>query len=241
MQGWEEILFENRNKKYGAYMLRKKSGKYLALGLLFSLLFIFLTSVTLFVILNSDLFFTEKLPKTISIEAMQMADLQDFKFPEPPPKAEEKANADLSKIEIVDSTVEVKKKSDTLKNTAHQADTTKKGSETEDTGIGANLKGDSLYIRVDKMPEFVGGKEALSRFLIKNLAETAHKSKVRLRVIAQFTVAKTGDVREIVIVAGGNPDINRDIIKVIGMLPRWEPAQQSGHPVSFRFNLPINL
>ncbi|HEY4789071.1 MAG TPA: hypothetical protein VIH57_23645 [Bacteroidales bacterium] len=109
MTGWENILFENRNKKYGAFELRKKSTKYLATGLVLSLLLIFVSSAALFIIFNSELFFPQKLPKTISIEAMQMADLDDFRFPDPPPPSP-KTSQDLSKALLVDSTFEEKKR-----------------------------------------------------------------------------------------------------------------------------------
>lgn len=241
MAGLEDILFENRNKKYGAYILRKKSLKYKLLGLLFSILFIFLISTTLFVIFNSDLFFTEKVPATINIEAIQMTDLQDFKFPEPPPKSQENASPDLSKIDIVDSTFEEKKKVKTSQKTTLNTDTTtKKGVETPDDGQGSN-KGDTIYYRVDKIAEFVGGEPERIRFLVKNLAETARKAKTRMRIIVQLTITKTGDVRDIVIVAGGNPEVNKEVVRAIALFPKWVPAQQGGRPVTCRFNLPINL
>jgi protein TonB len=242
MAGWEEILFENRNKKYGAFVLRKKSLKYKALGLLFSIVLIFFISAGLFVIFNSDLFFTEKIPANINIEAIQMTDLQDFKFPEPPAKSQEAANPDLNKIDIVDTTFEEKKKTVTPKTTASNADTiTKKGVETPDDGLGSNLKGDTVYYRVDKLAEFVGGEPERIKFLVKNLTETARRTKTRMRIIAQLTITKTGDVKDIVIVAGGNPEINNEIVRVIASFPKWIPAQQGGRPVTCRFNLPINL
>ena len=242
MTGWENIVFENRNKKYGAYELRKKSTKYLVTGLVLSLLFIFLFSAVLFVILNSDLFFTPKLPKGISIEAMQMADLQDFRFPEPPSASQNKTNPDLSKVLIVDSVFKEKNTLDTQNKAVTSADTAnKKGSDNAEEGKGSGLSGDSLYVHVDKLPVFAGGNEALTKFLVKNLSETARKSKVRLKVVVQFTVYKTGEVREVTVISGNDPEVNKDVIRVINMLPRWEPAEQNGHPVSFRFNLPINL
>lgn len=241
MTGLEEILFENRNKSYGAYQLRKKANKYLVIGFLLSFSIILLTSVTLFVILNSDLFFPQKFSENINIEAMQMADLQDFRFPEPP-KAQEKSNAELTKPEIVDSTLEEKHKLQPSKEaTASKDSINKKGADSDIDGKGVSLNGDSLFVRVDKMPAFVGGQSELIRFLRKNLAETSKKCKARQRIVVQFTVSKTGDVRDVQLISGFTPDVNNDVVKVIYMMPRWQPAMQSGHPVSFRFNLPINL
>jgi protein TonB len=241
MSGLEEILFENRNKSYGAYQLRKKANKYLVVGFLLSFFIIVLTVVTLFVILNSDLFFPQKYPETISIGAMQLADLQDFRFPEPP-KAKKKAGTDLTKPIVVDSTAEQKRKPEPTKTAATSKDSiNKKGVDSNIDGKGASLHGDSLFVRVDKMPVFNGGVTELVKFLRKNLAETSKKCKIRQRIIVQFTVSKAGDVREVLVISGINPEINKEVVKVIYMLPRWEPAMQSGHPVSFRFNLPINL
>ena len=62
MSGLEEIIFEHRNKKYGAYDLRKKANKYAVWGLIIGILFITLTSVGLFLVFNSELFFPEHYP-----------------------------------------------------------------------------------------------------------------------------------------------------------------------------------
>lgn len=241
MTGLEEILFENRNKNYGAYLLRKKANKYLMAGLLLSLGIIFLTSITLFVVLNSDLFFPETYSENINIESFQLSDLQDFKFPEPP-KAQEKAVTDFEKPEIVDTVLEAKKKVEATKVPTASADTlNKKGADTDVDGKGANLGGDSLAVKVDKMPLYIGGTPELIKFLRRNLAETSRKCKARQKVVVQFTVYKTGYVKDAAIVFGINPDIDKEVLKVISMFPKWEPALQNGHPVSFRFNLPINL
>ena len=241
MSGLEEILFENRNKKYGAYQLRKKANKYRTIGFLVSLGIMVITSVALFIILNADLFFPEKYSTNISIESMQMADLHDFLYPEPP-KALEKAANDLDKPLEVDSTQEEKKKAEaTNKNATANDSITKKGLDTPEDGVGASLHGDSLYLIVEKRAEYIGGKAELNKFLIKNLAEISRRNKVRMNVIVQFTVTKFGTVRDVAIVSGGNPDVNKDIIRVISMLNSWIPAQQSGHRVSYRISYLINL
>jgi periplasmic protein TonB len=242
MTGWEELIFENRNKKYGAYELRKKSTRYLVTGLVLSLLFIFISSISLFIYINSDLFFGDKMPTTISIEALQEADLQDFQFPEPPAPVKQKDIDDQSKPILIDSLNSEKKKLEEERKTASRTDTiAKKGAESNEDGKGANLNGDSIYIHVEKFPVFIGGNEAFTKFLIKNLSETAHRNKARLKVVVQFTIGKRGEVREISIISGPNPDVNKEVIRVFGMLPNWEPAEQNGHPVSFRFNLHLNL
>jgi periplasmic protein TonB len=241
MSGWEEILFENRNKNYGAYQLRKKANKYLLVGFLLSLFLVFLIVLTLFVIINSDLFFKPKMPKSITVESLQLTDLLDLRLPEPPPQPDQ-ASQDFSKSVIVDSTLKEKKLADSKKGTLNNDSTSKKETESASSGEGAHFNGDSIiYVHVDKMPVFSGGNEELAKFLRKNLAETAKKSKTRLKIVVQFTVTKTGDTREATIVSGADPEINNDIVRVIGMFPKWEPALQRGRPVGVRFSLFINL
>lgn len=239
MSGLEEIIFEHRNRQYGAYDLRKKANKYTAWGLIISILFIALTSIGLFVVFNSELFFPEHYPQNIGVETMQMSDLQDLLFPEPP-KAMEKASTDIVKPEIADSTYEEKKKVEPKKNAAGNDSITKKGAETTEEGKGS-MHGDSVFLQVDKVPEFIGGKEELTKFLRMNLIETAKKCKTRIRVMVQFLVTKTGDVTDVSVVAGVNPEVNADVIKVISRLPRMNPAQQRGHPVSCRCKLLVDF
>ena len=241
MSGLEEILFENRNKDYGAYQLRKKANKYSIIGLLLSIGIITIISITLYIILNAEVFFPTHYPENISIESMQMSDLHDFLFPEPP-KASEKASEELPKPEIVDSTFEEKKKEEALKKSSSNSDTiTKKGADTPEDGKGSNLLGDSLYKRVDKWPQFIGGEKEFAKFLRKNLAETSNKLKTRARVIVRFRVTRTGDVQDVSILSGVNPDVDKEVIRVIGMSPRWNPALQSDHPIPAWCTLPINL
>jgi periplasmic protein TonB len=243
MSGLEEIIFENRNKDYGCYELRKKYSKYLLWGFLLSIGLIFLTSATLFVIINSDIFFQPKMPKTIRIESLQLVDMLDLRLPDPPSASANQPVPDLSKPDIVDTLLQ-EKKNEPENTNPPQANrdslTDHKGEGNSDNKGISN--GDSLiYVRVDEMPEFVGGREAMARFLRNNLSASVKKTKVKTRVVVQFTISRSGELRDISIISGVDPVIDKEIVRVLSIMPRWNPGKQGGHPIDVRFRLPISI
>jgi periplasmic protein TonB len=245
MQGLEEIIFENRNKDYGSYQLRKKSNKYLFTGFLLSFVLIFLIVGSLFIIYNSDLFFASKMPKLAKGESIQTVDMLDLTLPDYPPPAAEKAPKEISKPLLVDSVQEKSKREVVPKKEASETnkDTVdKKGADTALSGKGNLPDGDSLiYVRVDELPEYIGGMEGLKRFLRVNISESAKKNKTRIKVKVVFTVTKSGETKDVSVMSGLDAAIDSEIMRVMHMLPKWKPARQSGRPVSVRESMLLNL
>ncbi|MGV8962098.1 MAG: TonB family protein [Candidatus Saccharimonadaceae bacterium] len=104
-------------------------------------------------------------------------------------------------------------------------------------------KGDELFIVVDKQPIFPGGTQALMNFLGENIKYPAEavKNKTEGRVILNFVIEKDSSVSEINIERGIDPLIDAEAIRVISMMPKWEPGQQNGENVRVRFTLPIEF
>jgi len=96
---------------------------------------------------------------------------------------------------------------------------------------------------VDKMPEFVGGEQALLNYLAKN----TNYSEVEVLkgnegiVHVQFVVGKNGKVRDVKIREGVSELLNQEAIRVVNSMPDWIPGKKEGEKVSVRYNLPIHF
>jgi TonB family protein len=104
--------------------------------------------------------------------------------------------------------------------------------------------GDTIWFRVDKLPVFAGGDDALISFLGKNInyPETAKKKKIQGRVVVGFILTKECKITDAKIVTGINPDCDNEALRVVNSIPQFEePAQVDGRPVSYHFTIPVHF
>ena len=122
--------------------------------------------------------------------------------------------------------------------------------ETEPLTVYYNEKGKKVKRPKQKfelfmqMPSFPGGQEALLYFLSQNVKypPIAQKNGIQGRVIVQFVVAKDGKISDVVVVrSGGDPSLDREAVRVIKSMPRWEPGKRRGKPIRFKYTAPVNF
>lgn len=96
---------------------------------------------------------------------------------------------------------------------------------------------------VDKMPEFPGGQVEMIKFLSKNInyPTVALDQGVQGSIYVQFVIWKDGSVREVKVLRGVGSSLDNEAIRVIKMMPNWEPGTQRGIPVNTRYTLPIKF
>lgn len=101
----------------------------------------------------------------------------------------------------------------------------------------------TIYMKVDKMPEFPGGQVALVKYLSKNIKYPPKykKDKVNGRVFVSFIVDKTGKVGQAKVVKSLNEECDKEAIRVISMMPNWIPGEKEGNKVNVQFGLPVNF
>jgi TonB family protein len=101
----------------------------------------------------------------------------------------------------------------------------------------------TIYVKVDKMPEFPGGQVALVKYLSKNIKYPSKykKDKVNGRVFVSFVVDKTGKVGHAKVVKSLNEECDKEAIRVISMMPNWIPGEKDGSKVNVQFGLPVNF
>jgi periplasmic protein TonB len=243
MQNWEEILFDDRNKSYGSYQLRKKYTKYLLWGFLIAILFVTIPIVIVYVQSQQTEDYSN-LPYIVSVELDKPPDLESSFSP--PPMEEKKEVLTHEYIPLIVDTIISQSEQKKVEKIAKSNDTDSvtmaiKGNSKKGNGFDINGDSVSFNLYVDKMPEFPGGFRALNQFLVEHLVypSIADKQHIDGKVIVFLTITETGNVSNINIHKSSNPLFDQEAIRVTKMLPKWEPAMRKGRPVKCRYALPI--
>lgn len=104
-------------------------------------------------------------------------------------------------------------------------------------------KQDPVFFTVEEMPEFPGGELALRKFIARGIKypSAAREKGIQGKVYVNFVVEKDGSVGRMKIARGVDPSLDREALRVMGSLPRWEPGRQKGVPVAVSYTVPINF
>lgn len=121
-----------------------------------------------------------------------------------------------------------------------QEETMKKEQMAQEAGKNSG----DVYKEVDNMPQYPGGFEALSAFLVKNIKypEKAKKDTVTGTVVTNFIVETDGSVSHVKVVKGIGSGCDEEAVRVVSLMPKWKPgSQKDGKPVRVAFTLPIQF
>ena len=115
---------------------------------------------------------------------------------------------------------------------------------TEDTDSDSSDVADEeepIYQVVEQQPEFPGGMSAQMKFLQDNLRypQESREKGFQGRVITQFVVNTDGSISDIKIVKPLNPLLEAEALRVIRLMPKWNPGKQKGKTVRVRYTFPI--
>lgn len=108
-------------------------------------------------------------------------------------------------------------------------------------GIEFQTNGKDTICIVDPMPEFIGGKDKLFKYLSKNLKypDNAFEDKIEGTVFMSFIVGKNGEIINVKVIKGIREDIDNEALRIIKKMPKWKPGKQNGNPIPVQMNLPI--
>jgi protein TonB len=243
--GFDEIIFENRNKEYGAYDLRKR---YLTTTF-FSLLGGAAIIVTL-VLLISFL-----MPRDLTggpVEKKMVIVIVDPTLLQPePPKPEPAVPKPLTykPIYVEPEIVEKLDSNDRQLTPINLLDTAIGNKPINLIPLTTNISPPEIPVEptipvwVQEMPTFPGGNEALFKFIYKEIKypEPAVQNGVQGRVTLRFVVSPDGSIRRVEILRGVDPLLDAEAIRVISSLPKWNPGKQNGDPVSVWFTVPVTF
>ena len=98
-----------------------------------------------------------------------------------------------------------------------------------------------IFQLVEEMPSFPGGMKECMMFLAKNIKYPVEAQKARIegRVIVQFVVDKDGSIIDSKVVRGVSPEIDAEALRVLGVMPKWNPGKQRGKAVAVKYTLPM--
>jgi TonB family protein len=97
--------------------------------------------------------------------------------------------------------------------------------------------------QVDVQPEYPGGMSALMTFIDEHLIypPDAIENSIEGRVFVRFTVLKTGETKDFKILRGLSPTIDREVIRMLKGMEKWQPGMLKNEPVDVYFTLPVKL
>ena len=106
-----------------------------------------------------------------------------------------------------------------------------------------NQQPDYVYLTVEQMPKFPGGETALLKWISDNMSypSTALFNGIYGRVACQFIVEKDGSVSNVEVIRGRDPDLDKEAIRVLQKLPKFEPGRQRGEVVRVKYQVPVSF
>jgi protein TonB len=250
---WEDIVFEKRNKEYGAYFIRKIYSKNVVLATLITflslgLMFAYPTIAEFFksddiadvddgkklrtVALDQPPPITPNQPPPPRLDVPPPVKTIKYVAPkvttEEVPEEEIPTQEELKQVEVSDVTQEGEAEVVFEEPVAEVAD---KGDE------------DIIFTVVEQRASFPGGFEAMAKFLQRNLKypASARRMGVDGKVFVEFIVDKEGKMSEIKVVKGLSADCDKEAVRVVQMMPPWTPGRQNGKAVKSKFVLPITF
>ncbi|UOQ66733.1 energy transducer TonB [Hymenobacter volaticus] len=101
----------------------------------------------------------------------------------------------------------------------------------------------TIFLTAEIMPEFLGGQEALQRYMQKNLRypSLALRNNIEGKVYISFTVMADGSVADVQVLKGLGYGTDEEAARVVRNMPAWKPGQQNKHAVSVRYTMPITF
>lgn len=256
-QEWCNLVFQGKNREYGAYKLRRESPRRHAIALL-------LVSVIALVGFSLPRLMPGSAPeqKEVMVEVTTLSQLEEPEIKQeemkrvepvapPPPalKSSIKFTAPIiKKDEEVNEADEIKTQDELTQTKVAISIADVKGNDEEHGLDIAELKEvvvqappEKVFDMVEQMPQFPGGVAELMKYVASQLKypPIAQENGVQGRVVCQFVVGHDGKVRDVNVLKMLDPHCDREAIRVILSMPRWIPGKQNGQPVSVKFTLPV--
>ncbi len=102
---------------------------------------------------------------------------------------------------------------------------------------------DSIYVKVEEMPEFPGGYQAFIQYIARQTRypPSAVQKGITGKVICSFIVDKNGMITQVEIIQGVNPLFDKEISRVINNMPKWKPGKNRGKEVSVKYIVPVSF
>lgn len=265
---WVNMIFQGRNKAYGAYKLRTSISKRNVMAIIIMLIAAAIIASILGIqaIVKAN---QQKVAVTTSVELSQLANKKKAVVEKRTVVKEEKKEV----VKQVKSSIKftapvIKKDNEVKKEIVSQEDLN-----NTKTAVGAfDVKGNSdqgtvlkaeqeiaqpappapkpsaeienkVFDVVEQMPSFPGGNSALMSYLNSNVKYpvVAQENGVQGRVVISFVVEKDGSITDVQVVKSVDPSLDREASRVVRSMPRWNPGKQNGQAVRVKYDVPVSF
>lgn len=266
---WCELVFEGRNKAYGAYDLRAKSGR----RHLYAIIDIIIGIIVIGIAIGLFLAAQEAIKNSFAVEEDLVTELSELKKEEvkkeekkveiPQEQKQEiqkvavKASIAFTVPEIVDQVDESKKLKNqdelnrsniSIASQDYEGDS-KDGINIDDLrdnqtqgGTSAPVEEEAkVYNVVEQMPSFPGGEAALLKYVNTHIKypAIAQEQEISGVVVLRFVVKEDGSVGEVIVQKSLEKHCDEEAVRVVKSLPRFIPGKQQGKAVRVWYTLPV--
>lgn len=278
-QEWLDIVFDGKNKDYGAYVLRANTVRRNNKAVVIVLAILAVIVVTLILAVNGVFSPAEEDANT-GVEQQDMSlyngDEEEMEEEEQQIEIPEEKPEELPKEEIINSIQNTEidiVKDEEMKNEVKEQselldDNRQMGAVDQDKGIDDNTRealtkevvaepekpkpepevkkaDDQIYntANVQQQPQFPGGEAAMYQWLSShiNYPAAAAEEGVQGRVTVQFMVDKDGSIKNVKVMRGKHPALDKEAQRVVSAMPKWNPGRNNGQPVKVTYVLPVTF
>lgn len=111
------------------------------------------------------------------------------------------------------------------------------------TSVEVQVDSNRVFLTVEKAPEFPGGKNGFTHFLIKTVRYPASgvENRIQGRVWLTFVVEKDGSLTDIKVAKGVSKDIDAEAVRVMKASPKWNPGMQGGQAVRVQYSQSLDF
>ena len=264
---WVDLVFQNKNKEYGAYKLRKGTSN----RNIKSIIIMFILAVLLFGAMAVKNIVDANARKIAATQVTELAKLN-----QPKKKAivkqkviEKQPEKIVARLKSsVKFTAPVIKKDNEVKpedelKTQDQLNNTKTAIGSFDVKGNDDANGQVLMAKeaiaapeppkheeenkvfeaVEQMPSFPGGQSALMKYLSDNVRYpvVAQENGVQGRVVISFIVERDGSITDVRVVRSVDPSLDKEAQRVVRSMPNWIPGKQNGSAVRVKYNVPVSF
>lgn len=262
---WVDLVFEGKNHSYGAYRLRKNTGKRNLASIIIVLVAIVVIMAAVWAKIAIENAMPKKVAITTDVELSQLAKKKGAKVERKEPvkiemeqKVVEKVKSSvkftapvIKKDEDVAPEDELKSQDDLAKTAVAIGSFDVKGN---DEAAGEVLKAkeviaqekpveEKVFDVVEQMPQFPGGDAALFEYLSTHIKypTIAEENGVQGRVIVTFVVERDGSITDVKVVKSVDPSLDKEASRVVAGMPKWIPGKQNGSAVRVKYTVPVTF
>ena len=264
---WTDLVFDSKNKEYGAYVLRRDTGKRNVKALIWVMIGIALIFAIAYATLAIQNAMKQNAAIETDVELSKLAQKKEAKVERKEPvkveveqKVVEKVKSsvkftapEIKKDDEVNTEDEIKSQDDLSKtNTAIGTFDVKGNDEAEgevlkakEVVVDEKPKEDEtkVFDVVEQMPSFPGGDAELMKFLHDHMKypAVAEENGIQGRVICTFVVERDGSITDVKIIKSVDPSLDKEAVRVVKSMPKWNPGKQNGSAVRVKFTLPVTF